>query len=210
LGIEIFHSIIFHFAINLQTGATLRIIRILHTDQDLVERFLDILASGLTVASQSRSARPGFFVFAANFIEEYLEPVYFKKEDVLLSALEDYGFSPDEGPVGTMRGGNRKSREISKTLSEAARQWLNGDEDSRIEAIWAASEYTGVMHRHMELLKNLIHPLLEQSLSLEDEQKAAEHLNVIAFEDINADSLDKYTKMVKALEEEVSEWKKSY
>jgi hemerythrin-like domain-containing protein len=201
--------VFFWLAINLLSGATLRIIRILRDDQDLVEQFLDVFGSGLAVASQSRSARAGFFVFAADFIHQYLEPVYFKKEEVLLSALEDYGFSPDEGPVGTMRGGNKKSREISKTLSEAARQWLNGDQASRIEAIWAASEYTGIMHRHMDLLKNLIHPLLEQSLSLEDEEKAAVRLNVIAFEDTAADSLDKYAKMVKTLEEEVSEWRRA-
>ncbi len=185
----------------------MRIIKILRTDQDLVDRFLEVFASGLAVAGQSRAARPGFFVFAANFIHEYLETTYFKKEEVLLKALEDYGFPPGEGPVGTMHDGYQKSLEISKKLSEAARDWLNGDEASRIEVIWAASEYTGVMHRHMELLKNLIHPLIEQSLTLEDEQKAAVHLNVIAFEDTSADSLDKYVKMVKTLEDEVSEWK---
>ena len=188
----------------------MRIIRILHDDQELVEHFLDVFGSGLAVASQSRSARPGFFVFAADFIHQYLEPVYFKKEEVLLHALEDYGFAPDAGPVGTMRGGTQKSREISKTLSEAGKQWLNGDDTSRIEAIWAASEYTGVMHRHMDLLKSLIHPLIEQSLTLEDEEKVAVRLNIIAFEDTNADSLDKYVKMVRTLEEEVLEWKKAY
>ncbi len=106
-----------------------------------------------------------------------------------------------------MRNGNQKSREISKRLSDGAKEWLNGDQASRMDVIWASSEYTGVMHRHMELLKNLIHPLLEQSLSVEDEEKAAVQLNVIAFEDTSEDSLEKYTKMVKTLEDEVSEWK---
>ena len=73
--------------------------------------------------------------------------------------------------------------------------------------IYAASEFSGIMHRHMELLKNLIHPLLEQSLSEEDEQKAAVQLNVIAFEGESEDPLDKYEKLVKTLEEEVSNWK---
>ena len=185
----------------------MRIIKILRTDQDLAERFLDVLGSGLAVASQSRAGRPGFFIFAGNFINEYLEAVYFKKEDVLLKALEEYGFPSDSGPVGNMREGYEKSTKISKILSESARQWLNGDDTSRTECIWAASEYTGIMHRHMELLKSLIHPLLEQSLNEEDEQKAAVQLNVIAFEGASDDALDKYTKLVKTLEEEVSEWK---
>ena len=186
----------------------MRIIKILREDQDLVDHFLDVLGSGLAIASQGKSARPGFFIYAANFIDEYLEAVYFKKEEVLLKALEDYGFSPNSGPVGTMHEGYQKSREISKILSDAARRWINGNEASRTEVIWAASEFTGVMRRHMDLLKNLINPLLEQSLSPEDEQKAAVHLNVIAFEGTSDDSFAKYGKLVKTLEDEVSDWKK--
>ena len=185
----------------------MRIIKILRPDQDLAGRFLDVLGSGLAVAGQSRAGRPGFFIFAATFIQEYLEAIYFKKEAVLLKALEDYGFPSGSGPIGTMREGYQKSHEISKILSAAARQWINGDETSRTEVIWAASEYTGIMHRHMELLRNLIHPLLEQSLTEEDEQKAAVQLNVIAFEGTSEDALDKYTKLVKTLEDEVGEWR---
>ena len=185
----------------------MRIIKILHSDQELVERFLDVLGSGLSVASQSKAGRPGFFIFAADFINEYLEGVYFKKEEVLLKALEDYGFPPNSGPVGTMHEGYEKCREISKILSDASRRWLKGDKESRTEVIWATSEFSGVMHRHMELLKILIHPLLEQSLSEEDEQKAAVQLNVIAFEGTSDDSHDKYSKLVKTLEDEVSDWK---
>ena len=166
-----------------------------------------MLGSGLAIASQSRAARPGFFIFSANFINDYLEAVYFKKEEVLLKALAEYGFPIDSGPVGTMYEGYRKSHEISKILADAARQWLNGDEASRTEVIWASSEYSGVMNKHLELLKSLIHPLLEQSLSVEDEQKAAVQLNKLAFEEDSPDSLEKYVKLVKTLEEEVAEWK---
>ena len=35
------------------------------------------------------------------------------------------------------------------------------------------SEYTGIMHQHFDLLKSLIQPLLEQSLSPDGEEKAA-------------------------------------
>jgi hemerythrin-like domain-containing protein len=184
----------------------MRIIKILRADQELVTRFLAVLGRGLAAAGQSKSARPGFFVFAGNFIGGYLEPIYFKKEEVLLNALEDCGFPSDDGPVGAMHVDHQKSHEISKILSEAARQWQGGDEAGRAEVIWATSEYTGLMHRHFELLRNLIHPLLEQTLSTEDEEKAAENLNLVAFQDTNDDSPGKYTRIVEMLEEEVGEW----
>jgi hemerythrin-like domain-containing protein len=185
----------------------MRIIRILNTDQELVNRFLAVLGSGLVVAGHSKSARPGFFVFACNFIHQYLEPVYFKKEEVLLNALEDCGFSPDDGPLGSMHTQQQKSCEISKALFDAAKQWKSGDEAGRAEVIYAASEYTGILHQHFDLLKNLIQPLLEQSLTPKGELKAAEDLNRIAFDGSSPESIDKYVKIVEMLEEEVGEWK---
>ena len=185
----------------------MRIIKILNTDQEIVNRFLAVLGSGLVVAGGSKSARPGFFVFACNFIQQYLEPVYFKQEEVLLNALEDCGFPSDEGPLGTMYAQQRKSCEISKALFDASKQWQSGDEGGRAEVIYVASEYTGVMHQHFDLLKNLIEPLLEQSLTPDGEEKAAEALNRLAFEETTPESIDKFVKIVQMLEEEVGEWK---
>jgi hemerythrin-like domain-containing protein len=125
----------------------------------------------------------------------------------LLDALEDCGFAHENGPIGSMYAGHQKSREISGVLIDAARQWQGGDEGGRAEVIYAASEYTQVMHQHFDLLRDLIHPLLEQSLSADGELKAAEELNHIAFDEHSPDSLEKYIGMVKMLEEEVETWK---
>ena len=195
-------------AIDAAIRAIMRIVRILSVEQELVARFLAVLGSGLVVAGHSKAARPGFFIFASNFIREYLEPEYFRKEEVLLKALEDSGFPGDEGPVGGMRREYEKSREISKILFEAAKAWQAGDEGGRAEVIWATSEYTALMRVHFERLRNLIHPLLEQTITPEGEQKIAEDLNLIAFADRETASPDKYSKIVDMLEEEVSDWQK--
>ena len=188
--------------------AIMRIAKILNLEQELVTRFLAVLGSGLVVAGHSKAARPGFFIFASNFIREYLEPEYFRKENVLLQALENSGFSPDEGPVGVTRREYEKSREISNILFEAAKSWQAGDEGGRAEVIWATSEYTALMRRHFERLRNLIYPLLEQSITPEGEQRIAEDLNLIAFADREAASPDKYSKIIDMLQEEVGDWQK--
>jgi hemerythrin-like domain-containing protein len=183
-----------------------RVTRILNDEQELVARFLAVLGRGLVVVGHSKSARPGFFLYSSNFIREYLEPNYFKKEEVLLKALEDAGFPPDEGPVGRMRTEQVKSREISQVLFDAAKAWQGGDEGGRAEVVWATSEYTALMRHHFERLKTLIHPLLEQTVTPEGEQRIAEALNRIEFSDHEAASPDKYVKIVKLLEEEVKDW----
>ena len=46
-----------------------------------------------------------------------------------------------------------------------------------------------------------------QNMSAEDEHKIAEGLNAIAFENSMIDDEDKYIKLIKSLEEELSDWK---
>ena len=85
--------------------------------------------------------------------------------------------------------------------------WQSGDEEARGEVGWAASEYTSTLRQHLDRLKNLIFPLLEQNMSPEDEHKIAEGLNTIAFETSLKGDVDKYIKLIENLEEELSDWK---
>lgn len=184
----------------------MRATKILNEDQEFVGRFLAVVGRGLVVASHSKTARPGFFVFASNFMRGYLEPEYLAKEGVLLQALEDCGFPGDSGPVGTMRAEYERSRQLSKTISEAAKAWQAGDDGGRAEAIYATSEYTGLMHHHFERLRNLINPLLDQWITPEGELRIAEQLNKIEFADRDAQSPTSFRNIVKLLEDEVADW----
>ena len=185
----------------------MRIINILQEDRDIAGRFMAVLGRGLTIAGQGKSARPGFFIFACGFIHEYLEAIYFKREKVLLDALESCGFPHDDGPVGAMNADIEKSYGICNSLFDAAKRWQAGDETGRADVVWATSEYSGTLHHHFDLLKSLIHPLLEQSLSPDDEEKAAEDLNRLAFQGYIPENFDKYVEMLETLEEEVKNWK---
>ena len=184
----------------------MRATKILSDDQEFVGRFLAVLGKGLVVASRSKTARPGFFVFAANFMQGYLEPEYLAKEDVLLKALEDCGFPGDSGPVGMMRQEHAHSQELSKAIAEAAKAWQGGDESGRAEAIYATSEYSGVMRQHFERLRNLINPLLDQWVTSEGELRIAEQLTKIEFTDRDEQSPMSFKNIVKMLEDEVRDW----
>lgn len=185
----------------------MRFTKNLRADQETIARFLDVFGGGSVALAGSKLARPGFFIFAHQFIHEYIEGGFFRKEDLLLKALEDSGFAGDEGPVGSMRLEQKKSREAAELLVHAARAWQAGDENARLEVGWAASEFSSVFRQHMDRLKNLIFPLLEQNLTPEDEHKIAEGFNNIVFEGTVKDDPDKYAKLIETLEEELSDWK---
>ncbi len=177
------------------------------SDQDVILRFLDALGGGAAILSGSKKARPGFFIFAHTFIHEFVEENFFKKEALLIRALVDNGFPPDDGPAGAMLTAQKKSREAGEHMLNAAKGWQAGDEEARVEVGWAASEYTSTMRQHLNHIKNLIFPLLEQNISPEDEHRISEGLNTIAFENSLKGDADKYVKLIESLEDELREWR---
>lgn len=185
----------------------MRIAKHFRTDQEFILRFLDVLGEGSVILASSKQARPGFFIFAHTFIHEYIDELFFRKEQLLIQALENDGFPSDDGPVGMMRMEQEKSREAAGHMLNAAKGWQAGDEEARAEVGWATSEYTSTLRQHIDRLRNLIFPLLEQNMSAEDEYKIAEGLNVIAFERGTKDESAKYTKLIESLEDELSDWK---
>lgn len=185
----------------------MRISKNLRSDQETINRFIAALGSGSVILSTTKYAQPSFFLSASSFIREYIEGGLFKKEELLIRTLEDGGFPADSGPVGAIRSDQKKAREAAELLANAANQWQAGDEVARSEVGWATSQYTSAIREHLERLKNLIFPLLEQTISIDDEHKLSEEINKIVFEGGLKDGTEKYIKLIEALEDELSDWR---
>lgn len=185
----------------------MRITKTLRVDQENIKRFLAALGGASVELGRSKRARPSFFISAHEFIRGYIEESFFKKEGLLIKALEDGGFAPGEGPLKLMRTDQKKSREAAELMIKASRQWQAGDENSRTEVGWAASEYTSTLRQHLDRLKNLIFPLLEQTISEEDEHRIAEGIANVVLEGTMKNEAEKYVKIIETLEEEFSDWK---
>lgn len=185
----------------------MRIEKSFRTDRETILRFLDALGGAAAILSGNKKARPGFFIFAHTFIQEFVEENFFKKEGLLIEALENNGFPTDEGPVGAMLAEQRKSRDAAEHMLSAARGWQDGDEEARGEVGWATSEFTTTMRGHLDRLKNLIFPLLEQNISPEEEHRISEGLNKIAFENNAKGDAEKYARLIESLEDELGDWK---
>jgi hemerythrin-like domain-containing protein len=185
----------------------MRISKSFRSDQENISRFVAALGSGSVILSTSKRARPSFFISAHSFIRDYIEEGFFKKEELLIKTLEEGGFPPEGGPIGAILGDQKKSRDAAEVLINAAKNWESGDEVARSEVGWATSEYTTTIRQHLERLKSLILPLLEQTISIDDEHKLSEEIDKIKFEGGLKDGTEKYIKLIEALEEELSDWR---
>jgi hemerythrin-like domain-containing protein len=185
----------------------MRITKYLRTDQDNITRFLAVLGSGSVLLSTSKRARPSFFIIAYTFISEYIEEGFYKKEELLIKALEGGGFPSDDGPINAMRADHKKSHDAAELLIGAAKHWEAGDEMARSEVGWATSQYTSAVRQHLDRLKNLIFPLLEQTITVDEEHIVTEGMSNMIFEGGLKDGTEKYIKLIGELEDELSDWK---
>ncbi len=185
----------------------MRIPRNLQTDQDHITRFLTVLGGASVEVRNNKRAKPKLFMDAHEFIRDYIDEGFFKKEEILIRILEEGGFPPNQGPIGALRSDQKKSREVAEAMIEAASAWQAGDVAVRSEVGWASSEYTSTMRQHLERLKTLIYPLIEQTLPMEAEEKVSTEIKSIVFEGGLKDGVEKYVQLIKELEEEFNDWK---
>jgi hemerythrin-like domain-containing protein len=185
----------------------MRIPRNLRTDQDHIARFLTVLGGASVEARNNKRAKAKLFILAHGFITDYIDEGFFRKEEVIIKILEDGGFPSDQGPIAAMRSDQKRSRAAAETLINTANIWQAGDESIRTEVGWASSEYTTTIRQHLERLKTLIYPLVEQTLPIEAEEKVSEEIKGIVFEGGLKDGTEKYVKLIEELEGEFSDWK---
>jgi len=185
----------------------MRISKNLRDDQDYIKRLLTVLGGASVEVRNNKRAKAKLFILAYEFIKNYIDEGFFKKEEVVIKILEDGGFPTDQGPIAALYSDQKKSREVAEALINTVNIWQAGDESIRSEVGWASSEYTTIMRQHLERLKTLIFPLIEQTISMEDEDKVSEAINGIVFEGGLKDGAEKYVKLIGTLEDELSDWK---
>ena len=186
----------------------MRVSKILRKDQEIILRFLDAFGGGAAaLGAGNKYARADFFVLGSAFMQEYVTPVFFRKEEMLMKALEDSGFPTNSGAIGSVKNDQEKCKESADLLAKAAKAWQDGDADARLEVGWTSSEYTTTLRQNLDRLKNLVFPLIEQNIPPEDEQRILEDLGKVTSNgNVQADG-DKFIEMIESLEEELSDWK---
>ncbi|MFN8412958.1 MAG: hypothetical protein U0Z26_11265 [Anaerolineales bacterium] len=186
----------------------MRISKTLRADQENIQRFLTVLSGASLEVRSNKRAKASFFLRAHEFIIEYINEGFFKKEAPLIKVLEDGGFPPNQGPIGAMNSDYKKSDELSETLLNSVKQWQAEDDNrSRLEVGWAASEYASTLRQHMDRLKTLIFPLIEQTIPMEEEDSISDAINNVTFEGKLKNGAEQFVKLIQELEEELTDWK---
>jgi hemerythrin-like domain-containing protein len=65
---------------------------------------------------------------------------------------------------------------------------------------------TSAVRQHLDRLKTLIFPLIEQTISMEEEDRVADAINDLVLEGKIQGGPDRYVKILQELEDEFSDW----
>ena len=87
-----------------------------------------------------------------------------------------------------------------------ARVYPQESTDLRLFSAGTFGEYSLIVRQHLDRLKNLIFPLLEQNLSREDEHAIGDKLNTMPIEESLDGDTGPYLKLIETLEEELADW----
>jgi hemerythrin-like domain-containing protein len=188
----------------------MQISKVLQNDQDGIKRFILTLSDASVEVRNNQRANHDFFLRVHEFITGYIDEGLFKKEELIIKALADGGFSTDQGPIAALLADKEKSLEMGGELLESIKRWQAGeaeDQQARMDIGWAAREYVAVMRQHMERLKTLIFPLVEQTLSQEEEDQISAAVSNLVFEGGLKGGAEKYLNMVNSIETDFKSWK---
>lgn len=185
----------------------MRIQKALRSDQENILRFLNVLGGATSLLSSNKYVRPAFFIQSNDFIQGYIVQGFYEKEEVLIRTLAEGGFPDDDGPILGIRSDHEKSREAARIMLGAAQLWQTGDGDARVDVGWASSTFTSTVRQHLERLKNLIFPLLEQTISIDEEHRVSDDIVNLNLGPEHRNDGETYLRLIEALEDTLSDWR---
>jgi hemerythrin-like domain-containing protein len=176
---------------------------ILMDEHRVIERVLTVLERVVGRMDRGEEVRPGLFLDAADFIQNFADGSHHNKEEgVLFGAMVEAGV-PRHGPVVVMLSEHEQARALTRAMREAAERWEAGDEEARPQVSRAARDYAALLRQHIAKEDQILFPMAAQAIpSSEHERLVTEFANVEA-EDVRAGIYEKYFALADALEREV-------
>ena len=184
----------------------MRATEILMGEHRVIERVLSTLESAIERMS-SKSARPGFFIDAAGFIQGFADAHHHKKEeDVLFEEMVACGLPKQDGPIAVMLAEHEQGREYTRAMLAAAQRWDGGDSQARDDVARNAQGYVALLRQHIVKEDQVLYPMAANVIPLDAQERMAETFERIEGDAAAARTRDKYLELAGVLEREIETW----
>lgn len=143
----------------------------------------------------------------AEHLEEILEFVkvfvdkchHGKEEDVLFPELEKAGVPREEGPVGVMLQEHSKGREHVRRLTDAVKNYNNGDQRAAAAIVDNAKAYTRILLAHIDKENGVLYPIADARIPKDIHDRMIGQFERIEAERIGRGKHEEFHKMLAKL-----------
>ena len=129
-----------------------------------------------------------------------------KEEDILFPALEAKGIPREGGPIGIMLSEHEQGRRYVKAISEAIDLYRRCVEEARERIYENINSYINLLTQHIQKEDNILFPMANTVLNVEENRKIIEDFEGIEEERIGVGKHDEYIKLLEEIELEVLEY----
>jgi len=178
---------------------------ILMEEHRIIERVLAALERAATLADRGRPVRPGLFLEAADFIQDFADGSHHHKEEgVLFGAMIEAGVPREGGPIAVMLAEHEQARRYTRAMREAAEHWESGDEEARASATRAARAYAALLRQHIAKEDQILFPLAGQAIPAAQQAKVLSDYSKVEPEDVRNAVRAKYIALAESIEGELA------
>lgn len=122
-----------------------------------------------------------------------------KEEKILFEALERLGFSREAGPVGVMLAEHDNGRQYIQGMRDAVGLVKTGDLDGLKKFAVNASYYSSLMVDHIYKEDNILYPMADMHLSIEEKSSMMDEFKKLEEGTIGRVKKESYLKQINEL-----------
>ncbi|UCD80418.1 MAG: hemerythrin domain-containing protein [Desulfobacterales bacterium] len=173
----------------------------LKTEHQAVKLTLKILNKiNQKIEGTGKPANPDHMEQLLEFFSVFVDTCHHgKEEDMLFPAMEQIGFSKDNGPIGILLYEHQVGRTYVDSMKNALSDCKKGNDKALKKFVQNAKCYIALLNGHIDKEDNVLFPLAENNLSKEKQAELYEGFEKIEVERIGVGKHDEFHKLLDQL-----------
>lgn len=178
---------------------------ILMSEHRVIERVIQALENAASRLEKGKEVRPGFFLEAADFIQNFADGCHHMKEEgVLFKAMQESGVPSEGGPIGVMLYEHEQGRSFTRAMRAAAQRLEEGDTTAKQVIVDNALGYATLLRQHIMKEDRILFPLAGRVLALDRQTSLLERFEQVEHEETGEGVHEKYLALAEKLEKETA------
>jgi hemerythrin-like domain-containing protein len=176
----------------------------LKTEHRAIERMLAVLEAAAQRLESGQRVRPGLLREAVDFVRNFADRCHHgKEEENLFPRMEAAGVPRAGGPLGVMLAEHDQGRRYVAAIANAIDAYEGGDGSAAAIIAESARGYVGLLRQHIGKEDNVLFPMADRVLSLEDQRELEQRFEEIETEVMGPGVHERYHRLLDDLEREL-------